>query len=236
MITCILVDDEPLAREELASMLTAYQDIQIIAQCGNAIEAIQLIIKHKPDLIFLDIQMPKISGMELIGMLDPEQMPKVIFITAFDEFAIKAFDNHAFDYLLKPIEESRLQQSIARLRKDLTPQAVHSIAPTQLNHLPCYTGNKLKVILVDEVEFVCSDVGGIHVTTAKETVHTQMTLKMLEEKTGLVRCHRQYLITPKAIAEIELLDSGAEVTTHSGAKVPVSRRYLKTLKQLFGFQ
>lgn len=236
MITCLIVDDELFAREELADLLGQEHDIQIVGQCANAIEALQSITKEKPQLIFLDIQMPRISGMELIAMLDPDDMPKIVFVTAYDEFAVKAFDNHAFDYLLKPIDADRLSKTLTRVRKNLTPQAMDSITPKSLEHVPCYSGNKLKVIAIQDVEYVFSDLSGIHVASTKGKVHTQLTLKVFEEKTPLVRCHRQYLISPKAIAEIELLDTGAEVTTHLGDKVPVSRRYLKSLKQLFGFQ
>lgn len=236
MITAIIVDDELFAREELADLLSEHQDIEIIGQCSNAIEALQVIIKLKPQLVFLDIQMPKITGMELIGMLDPDTMPYVVFVTAFDEFAVKAFDNHAFDYLLKPIDETRLIQTLNRIRKDISPKPVHILAPKELTHLPCYSGTKLKVLALSEVEYIFSDLSGIHVATSKELVHTHLTLKVLEEKTSLVRCHRQYLIKPDAVSEIEALETGAEVTTLSGAKVPVSRRYLKPLKQLFGFQ
>lgn len=236
MITCLIVDDELFAREELADLLGQEHDIQIVGQCANAIEALQSITKEKPQLIFLDIQMPRISGMELIAMLDPDDMPKIVFVTAYDEFAVKAFDNHAFDYLLKPIDADRLSKTLTRVRKNLTPQAMDSITPKSLEHIPCYSGNKLKVIAIQDVEYVFSDLSGVHVASTKGKVHTQLTLKVFEEKTPLVRCHRQYLISPKAIAEIELLDTGAEVTTHLGDKVPVSRRYLKSLKQLFGFQ
>lgn len=236
MINCLIVDDELFAREELADLLGQEHDIQIVGQCANAIEALQSITKEKPQLIFLDIQMPRISGMELIAMLDPDDMPKIVFVTAYDEFAVKAFDNHAFDYLLKPIDADRLSKTLTRVRKNLTPQAMDSITSKSLEHIPCYSGNKLKVIAIQDVEYVFSDLSGIHVASTKGKVHTQLTLKVFEEKTPLVRCHRQYLISPKAIAEIELLDTGAEVTTHLGDKVPVSRRYLKSLKQLFGFQ
>lgn len=236
MITCLIVDDEPFAQEELAELLLQAGDIEILGQCGNAIEAMQAIAKLKPQLLFLDIQMPRISGMELIAMLDPDNMPRVVFVTAYDEFAVKAFDNHAFDYLLKPLDEKRLSQTLDKLRRDLRPQSLSAIAPQQLQHLPCFSGNRLKVVPVTEVEFVFSDLGGVHVATAREKVHTQLTLKLLEEKTPLLRCHRQYLVAPTAIAEIELLETGAEVTTRSGAKIPVSRRFLKPLKQLFGYQ
>ncbi|MDP5292075.1 two-component system response regulator BtsR [Oceanimonas sp. CHS3-5] len=235
MITCLIIDDEPFARDELAAQLAEADDIEIVGQCGNAIEAMQAITRLKPDLVFLDIQMPRITGMELIAMLDPATMPRVVFVTAFDEFAVQAFERHAFDYLLKPVDEQRLQQTLEKVRRDLRPQAVEALAPSRLEHLPCYSGQKLKVVPVAEVEYVFSDLSGVHVATASEQVHTQMTLKVIEEKTPLVRCHRQYLVAPGAIAEIEMLEAGAELTTRAGARVPVSRRYLKPLKQLFGF-
>ncbi|WP_346351505.1 two-component system response regulator BtsR [Oceanimonas sp. AH20CE76] len=235
MITCLIIDDELFARDELAAQLADAGDIEIVGQCGNAIEAMQAISRLRPDLVFLDIQMPRISGMELLAMLDPATMPRVVFVTAFDEFAVQAFDRHAFDYLLKPVDERRLQQTLEKVRRDLRPQGVETLAPDRLEHLPCYSGQKLKVVPVAEVEYVFSDLSGVHVATPNEQVHTHMTLKVIEEKTPLVRCHRQYLVAPDAIAEIEILEAGAELTTRAGASVPVSRRYLKPLKQLFGF-
>ncbi|MCL1041472.1 two-component system response regulator BtsR [Shewanella marisflavi] len=235
MITCLIIDDEPFARDALDDQLSAYPDIQVIGQCSNAIEGMQAIGKLKPQLIFVDIQMPKISGLEMVAMLDPDSMPRVVFVTAFDEYAIKAFDNHAFDYLLKPVDEARLATTIARVRRDLHQQPLDAVLPTQLEHVPCYCGNRLKVINVEEVEFAFSDLSGIHVNTGHEQVHTHLTLKVLEEKTDLVRCHKQYLVSPQAISEIVILENGAEVLTHSGKTVPVSRRFLKPLKQLFGF-
>ncbi|WP_417761086.1 two-component system response regulator BtsR [Shewanella sp.] len=235
MITCLIVDDEPYAREALAELLEQEDDIDIIGQCGNAVEAMQCINRDQPEMVFLDIQMPRISGMELIAMLDPARMPRIVFVTAYDEFAVKAFDNHAFDYLLKPLDEQRLQQTLSKVRRDLTPQVLTPVMPVHLQHLPCYSGNKLKIIAVNDVEYAFSDLTGVHIATAKEQVHTELTLKVLEEKTPLLRCHRQYLVAPSAIAEIEVLETGGEVTTHSEAKIPVSRRYLKVLKQVFGF-
>ncbi|QYJ84788.1 two-component system response regulator BtsR [Shewanella mesophila] len=235
MITCLIIDDEPFARESLSDLLSVHQDIDVIDHCCNAIEAMQSIAKYKPELIFVDIQMPKISGLEMVAMLDPDTMPKVVFVTAYDEYAIKAFDNHAFDYLLKPIDEARLQTTIERIRKEQVQRSLAAVLPTQLEHVPCYCGNRLKVINVDDVEFAFSDLTGIHVTTSQEQVHTHLTLKVLEEKTELVRCHKQYLVAPHAISEIIVQENGAEIVTHSGKQIPVSRRFLKPLKQIFGF-
>nr|WP_250885595.1 two-component system response regulator BtsR [Shewanella jiangmenensis] len=231
-----MIDDEPFARDELAELLLSHADVKVVACASNAIEAIQAINEHKPQLVFLDIQMPRISGIELLAMLDKATMLRVVFVTAFDEFAIKAFELHAFDYLLKPIDEKRLAHTLERLRGDLEPRDLSPLAPQTLSHLPCFSGNKLKVVPIEEVEFIFSDLGGVHVSTRAGMVHTHLTLKMLEQKTPLMFCHRQYLIAPSAIAEIELIDAGAEVITRLGKRVPVSRRYLKELKQHFGFQ
>ena len=118
MIRTLIVDDEPYAREELAELLASDPDIEILGMAGNAIEALGLIQQLKPDVVFLDIQMPKLSGMELVAMLDP--LPRIVFVTAFDDYAIQAFEENAFDYLLKPVEPARLAKTLARLRQDIT--------------------------------------------------------------------------------------------------------------------
>ncbi|WP_417349719.1 two-component system response regulator BtsR [Ferrimonas sp.] len=237
MITTLLIDDEPLAREELASLLAHYPDVQVVDLCANAVEGIAAIHKHKPDLVFLDISMPKISGMEMLAMLDPDNTPKVVFVTAYDEYAVKAFENNAFDYLLKPIETERLEKCLERVRRAQEPQDLSAMVPEQLTLVPCYTGSILKVLKVEEVEFAFSDLGGVHVASTDEVIHTQLTLKVLENRTPLLRCHRQYLIHPTAIAEIEIQEGGnGEIHTRGGRTIPVSRRYLKALKQTLGFQ
>ncbi len=113
----LIVDDEPLARENLRCLLEEEHDMQIIGECANAVEAIGAIYHLKPDVVFLDIQMPRITGLEMVGMLDPEHRPYIVFLTAFDEYAIQAFEEHAFDYLLKPLERSRLTKTLQRLRQ-----------------------------------------------------------------------------------------------------------------------
>ena len=229
----LIVDDESPARDELRSLLSEYPEIDIIGEAGNALDAIPMIHQLKPDVIFLDIQMPRINGLEMVSMLDPEHLPYIVFATAFDEFALKAFEENAFDYLLKPIEPARLTKTIHRLIKEVTPpsyEPIEQIAP--LRSIPCTGYNRIFLVPVSEVEIVQSDMSGIHVITAEKSGTTQLTLRTLEEKTDFIRCHRQYMINPEQVAEIQLLDNGsAELTTHSEKKIPVSRRYLKTLKQ-----
>ncbi|MFQ2508774.1 two-component system response regulator BtsR [Aeromonas caviae] len=234
MIRTLIVDDEPYAREELAELLASDPGIEILGMAGNAIEALGLIQQLKPDVVFLDIQMPKLSGMELVAMLDP--LPRIVFVTAFDDYAIQAFEENAFDYLLKPVEPARLAKTLARLRQDITPQPVGTLAPT-IHHIPGYLHNRVRLLPTSQVEYAFSDLGGVHVACQGELFHTQLTLKSLEEKTPLLRCHRQYLVAPAAIFEIRLLENQlAEIVTPSGARVPVSRRYLKELKDELGLE
>lgn len=127
MLRVLIVDDEPLARENLRVLLQEQPDIEIVGECANAIEAIGAVHKLRPDVLFLDIQMPRISGLEMVGMLDPAHRPYIVFLTAFDEYAVKAFEEHAFDYLLKPIEEKRLEKTLTRLRQS-EPSRRHAAA------------------------------------------------------------------------------------------------------------
>ena len=119
MIKVLIVDDEPLARENLRVFLQEQSDIEIVGECSNAVEGIGAVHKLRPDVLFLDIQMPRISGLEMVGMLDPEHRPYIVFLTAFDEYAIKAFEEHAFDYLLKPLSEERFQKTMDLCQNEL---------------------------------------------------------------------------------------------------------------------
>ncbi|KHA60928.1 response regulator [Vibrio variabilis] len=238
MLSAVVIDDELFAREELTELLEETGKIEVIAQASNAIEGLKLINQLKPDVVFLDIQMPQITGIELLGMLDPDTMPKVVFVTAYDEFAIQAFEDNAFDYLLKPVDTQRLDKTVRRLLKSQqnTLEQISAVSPQCLDQIPCIGLNRIVIIPTKEVEFAYSDISGVHVQTAQQKATSQLTLKVLEEKTNLVRCHRQFLINVQAIKEIKLLENGlAEIVTTSDHPLPVSRRYLKSLKELLGF-
>ncbi|WP_318514356.1 two-component system response regulator BtsR [Photobacterium leiognathi] len=239
MLTALVIDDEQFAREELAELLEETGHIDVIGEAANAIMGLKKINELKPDVVFLDIQMPQVTGIELLGMLDPDTMPYVVFVTAYDQYAIQAFEDNAFDYLLKPVDPKRLAKTINRFHKVVTqsdqPQAVSALAPEKLEQIPCIGHNRIVIIATDNVECAYSDISGVHVRTSEQTASTQLTLKILEEKTPLVRCHRQYLINIKAISEIKLLENGlAEIITKTGYQLPVSRRYLAVLKKLLG--
>ncbi|GAD80739.1 two-component system response regulator BtsR [Vibrio ezurae] len=240
MLTALVIDDELFAREDLIDFIEQTQQIEVIAQAGNAIQGLQKINTLKPDVVFLDIHMPQVSGIELLSMLDPENMPAVVFVTAYDQYALQAFEDNAFDYLLKPIDPARLNKTICRLnkrfKKQLPPVDLSSITPATLDQVPCSGHNRIMLIPIDDIEVAYSDFSGVNIQTAQHTTSSQLTLKVLEEKTPLIRCHRQYLVSTKAIREIKLLEQGlAEIVTMSGYHAPVSRRYLKVLKEKLGF-
>ncbi|EKO3537018.1 two-component system response regulator BtsR [Vibrio fluvialis] len=237
MLSALVIDDELFAREELTELLEESGEIEVIGEANNAIEGLKKINQLKPEVVFLDIQMPQITGIELLGMLDPDTMPKVVFVTAYDQYALQAFEDNAFDYLLKPIDPARLEKTIQRLVRSVSkPQDYSVLAPSSLDQVPCIGLNRIVIVPTIDVEFAFSDISGVHVQTHQQRATSQLTLKILEEKTPLVRCHRQYLVNTKAIKEIKLLENGlAEIITRSGHQVPVSRRYLKELKEKLGF-
>jgi len=152
----IIIDDEPLARSIVKSFLLEKDDIEIVAECNNGFEGVKEIEKHQPDLIFLDIQMPKINGFEMLEIID--ENPSVIFTTAFDEFAIKAFDNSAIDYLLKPFTQERFDKALAKWKKSTSSKseknAIDSVASKQPDeHLRIVLKEKgaIKIIPTSEV-------------------------------------------------------------------------------------
>jgi two-component system LytT family response regulator len=239
MLTALVIDDELLAREELTELLHETGSIQVVGEAGNAIEGLKKINTIKPDVVFLDIQMPQLSGMDLLTMLDPDTMPMIVFVTAFDQYAIQAFEDNAFDYLLKPVEPERLNKTVCRLlrqhKKESQPRDMSVLTADQLEQIPCTGHNRIMLVPAEEVECAFSDISGVHISTGEQTSTTQLTLKTLEEKTALLRCHRQYLVNLKTIKEIKLLENGlAEIITQHNHTIPVSRRHLKELKETLG--
>ena len=236
MLKAIIIDDELYAREELNELLVETNQVQVIEQCSNAIEGLKAINSLKPDVVFLDIHMPQISGLELLSMLDQETMPKVVFVTAYDEYAVKAFEDNAFDYLLKPVESCRLLKTLKRINAERSEVPNYEqITNNKLELIPCSGFNRILLLTPNEIEIAMSEQTGVHLLTEKDKFTASLSLKVLEEKTDLIRCHRQYLINPTCIREIKLLDNGsADIVTKSGHHAPVSRRYLKVIKDRFG--
>ena len=234
MIRAMIVDDELHAREELASLLEETEQFEIIGSCSNAIDAIKLINRKHPQVLFLDIQMPAVNGFELLSMIDEQIMPLVVFVTAYDQYALKAFEEKTLDYLLKPIDRERLTKTVAKLQRTIESGATPHYETPSLTRVPCLSANKIKLVNVKNIEYAYSDLSGVHIDTGKQSYFTELTLKILEDRAGLMHCHKQYLVNVAHIDEITLLENGlAEIRTLAGKKLPVSRRYLRKLKESF---
>jgi len=233
VIRALIVDDEPHAREELESLLDETGAFEVVGRCANAVEAIQAIRRDRPNVVFLDIQMPAISGFELLSMIDDADLPEIVFVTAHDEHALRAFEERAIDYLLKPVGRDRLAKTVERLRRAHRPPPADAGYPrVPIRRIPCLAGRAIKLVDVPDVEFVRSSEAGVYVVTAKQELFTELTLKVLEERAPLVRCHKQVLVNVDQVDEVSLEEGLAVLRTRSGKSVPVSRRHLAGLRRL----
>ena len=236
MMRALIVDDEIHSRDELEAVLTETGEFSIAGKCANALEAIQAIKKEKPDVLFLDVQMPMINGFELLSMIDENLMPNVVFVTAYDEYAFKAFEENTLDYLLKPVERGRLDKTVRKLKRMLNGGEKAFYAGADIKKIPCTLSSKIKLINVSEVEYVKSSEVGVFVICPEGEFFTDLTLKVLEDKTDLTRCHKQFLINIDLVDEIIFQKNMlADIKTKSGRHVPVSRRYLKVLRERLNF-
>jgi len=235
MIRTLIIDDEPNARRELEKLLNKTGRFNIVGQCGNAVEGVKAINKERPDVIFLDIQMPVIGGFEMLSMIDREIMPQVVFVTAYDEFAIRAFEEKTLDYLLKPVRLERLEMTLEKLQQQIQTEVHPEYETERLTRIPCVKGGNIKLIAPEAVEYAFTDQSGAHLMVDGEVFNTDLTLKALEERSELIRCHRKCLVNIHKVDQIIPGESGtADIKTVSGFTVPVSRRHLKDLKRLVG--
>lgn len=233
-LTAVIIDDEPLARTDLEHELSGIDTIDVKDSCSNGVEGIHAIHAHSPDLIFLDIQMPGLNGFEMLSLIDPDKLPFVVFVTAYDEHAVTAFEENALDYILKPVRRERLVQSIERAQ-----QARHRSRPTQWSEpivrVPCRVGRRIRLVAPECIQAAYSDLTGVHLLTAEGVRDTDLTLRTLETRIGLFRCHKQYVVALSAVKEINVLDNGgAELQLDGGATIPVGRRYVRPLKTRLG--
>ncbi len=234
-LKAIIIEDEYNTRVEIEYLLENTGEVEVIQKCANAIEGIKAINNLHPDVIFLDIQLPVINGFEMLSMIEESVMPRIVFVTAYDEYAIKAFDNDAIDYLLKPIDILRLNKTIDKLKN-----SIHQNNPQKLNipplmRIPSIGNNKVKLIDINIIEYVHSDETGVFFFCSEKKCFTELTLKILESKTKLLRYHKQYLINPDKIDEIIFEDNSAgKIKTVSQHLIPISRHYLKELKESLG--
>lgn len=245
MSKIIIIDDEPLARSITKEYLQKHPDLELMQECNDGFEGLKAIQEHQPDLIFLDIQMPKITGFEMLELLD--QPPSVIFTTAFDEYAIKAFEAHAIDYLLKPFNQERFDKAIAKWKEqkvNSTEKATQELlesasqSPSQNKRIVVKNGSKIKIIPVHDVQYLeaADDYVKIHTSEGyflknKTMAHFENTL----DKEQFVRSHRSYIVNVQQITRIDPYEKDNHVAIlRSGVKVPVSRSGYGKLKEVLG--
>jgi len=240
----VIIDDEPLARSIVKEYLASFPALEILAECGNGFDGVKAIQQFKPDVVFLDIQMPKINGFEMLELLD--EPPAVIFTTAFDEYAMKAFESHAVDYLLKPFSQERFNKAIDKLlaqtaaQKQATQdllQASPSL-PSQNERIVVKTGGKIKIINIQQIHYLESADDYVKIHTSEGVFLKNKTMSYYEQSLPaniFVRTHRSYMINIHEITRIDPYEKDSHLAIlRNGAKVPVSKAGYIRLKSTLG--
>ncbi len=239
----VIVDDEDLARAILREFLAAHPDIEIVAECSNGFEAVKAVSECKPDLLFLDIQMPKLNGFEVLELIEPA--PAVVFTTAYDQYALRAFEVHAIDYLLKPFSAERLAQALDRARQRPT-QAEHApIAELvqevrrhnkPLERILIRDGSKVHVIPADKIDYFEAQDDYVCIKSGAKEHLKQETLANLEgmlDQGRFIRIHRSYILNIERLARLELYAKDSRIAIlQDGTRLPVSRSGYARLKPL----
>jgi two-component system LytT family response regulator len=244
MMKAIVIDDEPLARSIVSEYLKTYPEITIVQECNDGFEGVKAIAQHKPDLIFLDIQMPKINGFEMLELLD--EPPGVIFTTAFDEYAIKAFEAHAIDYLLKPFSKDRFDKAMAKwLQQRQGSQAtqVQKLSadvrqPEERNRVVVKEGGNIRIVPVNDIQYLEAYDDYVKIFTQKEMFLKKKTMSFYEsilDQNQFVRVHRSYLINLSQLTRIEPLEKDTHVALlRPGVRIPLSKAGYSKLKAVLG--
>lgn len=247
MIRVILIDDEPLARSLLTNFLDKIQDVEIVGAYENGFEGLKGITELKPDLIFLDIQMPKLNGFEMLELLD--EIPHTIFITAYDKYAVKAFESNAVDYLLKPYSQERLIAAVEKAKELINKlpnenkvkgaMEAHQAHIETIDRIAVKTGTKIKIIYIEDVEYLESQDDYVMIYTRDGKYLKQKTMKFFETHLptqSFVRIHRSYMVRIDFVEQIELYEKeGYIIKLKNGKTVPVSKSGYNRLRTILNF-
>ncbi|MBL8113994.1 MAG: response regulator [Acidobacteria bacterium] len=239
----LVVDDEVLARRLVVEMLATHPEVTVVGECSNGFEAVKAVSETKPDLLFLDVQMPRLSGFEVLELLEaaPEPRPAVIFLTAYDQYALRAFEVNAVDYLLKPFSQSRFDAALDRARERVAavPSAATTLsdaarAPgTRLDRIAIRDGTTVFVLPLAELSYVRAQDDYVLLVSHEREHLKQQTLASLEAQLPperFVRIHRSFLLNVERLARLE---PGTAVL-RDGTKLPVSRTGAQRLRALLG--
>ena len=238
----LLVDDEELARQLLRAMLQGHPDIEIVGECANGFEAVKAVAEHKPDLLFLDVQMPKLTGFDVLELIGTDHA--VIFVTAYDQYAMRAFEVHAVDYLLKPVSRERLDAAIERARPRIgekAPVATELSAAARpagqyLERIVVKDGTRVTLIPVAKLDYAEAQDDYVALASEGKKHLKQQTIASLEaglDPAQFVRIHRSYIVNLERVTRIEPFSKDSRLAIlRDGARLPVSRAGYARLKQL----
>jgi two-component system LytT family response regulator len=250
-IRVVIADDEPLARERLRTLLEGEDWLEIIAESQNGVEATERILRHQPDLVFLDVQMPGATGFDVIEAVGPERMPLVVFVTAFDKYALRAFDVHALDYLLKPFDRERFQQALTRARQQLERRSTGDLerrlielvqdlkGPQQkLERFVIKAGGRVFFVRADEIDWIEAAGNYVKLHLGAESHLFRETMNALESRLDadlFFRIHRSHIINIERVKELQPWFNGEYVVfLKNGTRLTLSRGYREKLQERIG--
>ncbi len=249
ILRALIVDDEPLARKSVLRHLREHTNIRVIGECGDGQAAVTAILSGEPDLVFLDVQMPEMNGFQVIERIGPDRMPAVIFVTAYDHYAVRAFDANALDYLLKPFRKQRFERALARAMERMTKSskndaaariaaALNAVAAREhyCERIPVPHNARIVLVAVDEIEWIEGAGNYARIHTGNCTHEIRETLTNLEQKLDprrFARVHRSTIVNLHRVKEIQPWFHGHHVIVlQSGRKVRMSRYQQDIAKRL----
>lgn len=251
-IRTLVVDDEPLARERIRALLAEEADVEVVGEARDGEEAVKAILAHEPDLVFLDIQMPRMDGFEVIRTVGPDNMPLVVFVTAYDQHALKAFDVRALDYLLKPFDRERFAESIGRVRDAIEHAGGDELgrrllelvrelkpgAPPRSDRLVIKSAGRLFFLRTDEIDWVEAAGNYVKLHVGAEEHLLRETMNGIEQKLDpdkFFRIHRSRIVNMERIKELQPWFNGEYVVIlRNGTKLTLSRGYREKLQERLG--
>lgn len=250
-IRTVVADDEPLARERIVSLLQSEPDIDVVAECPDGAKTVTAIQQLTPDLVFLDVQMPGADGFEVVQAVRPDRMPIVVFVTAYDKYALRAFDVHALDYLLKPFDRDRFNKALQRARDQVEKQHTGDLGrrllalvqelkpnPTRLDRLVVKSGGRVFFLRTDEIDWIEAAGNYVRLHLGNESHLFRETMNALETRLDpqrFFRIHRSRIVNIERIQELQPWFNGEySVILRDGTKLTLSRGYREKLQERLG--
>ena len=246
-IKVLIVDDELLGRKRICSLLSEHADIKIVGECVDGREAVEAIQNQKPDLVFLDVQMPKIDGFEVVGIIGTENMPAVIFVTAYNEYAIRAFEINAVDYLLKPFEKERFERAVDRAKREIETQELLTEIkenlrellkevknePSYLKRIPVKSSSGTTFVLTEEIDWISAAGHYLELHIGNETHLIREKLSVIETQLDpqiFMRIHRSTIVNLDRVKSLHPMFNGDQlVILKNGRELNLSRNYYDKL-------